>query len=127
MVLDYSCGKALDDNGVGSSGLRAFLLLVIFWLVSVVLQRTMAAGRATSPRLRRHKTDRYLPVAKGQSPFADQLFSIAGMGFMAEATGPPLANVGDMDEMEVPVTVAEFCIEGGLFEPQQLLVMALQA
>lgn len=114
------------NEGLGEISLRPFLRKEGSAGIPIVFQRTMATGSATSAGLGLLKVGRNIPAAKRITLLTGQLFTIAGMGFMTKAAGPPFAVIGDMNKMKVAVAIAEIGVEGGFLKLQHFPVVALQ-
>lgn len=84
----------------------------------------MAAWRAAAARGERGEIHGYFPVAEGAAGRSDQTGSGAGMGAMTGCAGPSLAGIGDVQHVEIPVSVAETSIADGPCGIQHGLIVA---
>lgn len=63
-------------------------------------------------------------ISKRSSVFGYQFRQITCMGLVADPTRASLALIGHMYVMKILIAVAEFCVDRGLGETQQVLFVA---
>ena len=85
----------------------------------------MTPGSTGAAILQFAETDGDIPFAEG-CDLANMPGQIPGMYFMTGPAGPALLLV-NMDIMEVPVTVPEIGVRGGLLDRYQRLFVAFKA